>query len=59
MKNRENIEIEKVVHKSPSKKGLEWNGIYSWLRRADVRGIADIITHIGGLYSLIIILCVT
>ena len=48
MKNRENIEIEKVVHKSPSKKGLEWNGIYSWLRRADVRGIADIITHIGG-----------
>jgi len=33
------------LHKAPSKR-LFWKGIHSFLRRADVRGSADIIYHI-------------
>jgi len=32
----------KFIHKSPSKRRF-WNGIYSWLIRADARGRADTI----------------
>jgi len=34
--------LKKLIHKSPSKTRF-WNGIYSWLRRADARGSADTI----------------
>jgi len=33
---------KKFIHKYPSKRRF-WNGIYSWLRRADARGGADTI----------------
>jgi len=36
------LEIEKIIHKSPSKRRF-WNGIYSLLMRADAKGSADII----------------
>ena len=32
----------KCIHKSSSKMRF-WNGIYSWLKRADARGSADTI----------------
>jgi len=35
-------ELKKFIHKSPPKRRF-WNGIYSWLRRADARGGADTI----------------
>jgi len=35
----------KFLHKSPSKR-MFWNGINSFLRRADARGSADIIYRI-------------
>jgi len=42
-KKKEKIWIsKKFIHKSPSKRRF-WNGIYSWLRRDDVRGSADTI----------------
>jgi len=41
-RKRENMEINEILHKAPSK-GLLWNGIYSFLRRADARGSADFI----------------
>jgi len=44
-KKRENMEIKKLLHKSPSKR-LFWNGIHSFLMRADARGSADIIYRI-------------
>jgi len=44
-KKRENTEIKIFLHKAPSKR-LFWNGIYSYLRRADARGSADIIYRI-------------
>jgi len=36
------MEIKEFIHKCPSKRRF-WNGIYSWLRRADARGGADTI----------------
>jgi len=33
---------KKFIHKSPSKRRF-WNGIYSWLRRADAKGSANTI----------------
>jgi len=42
---KENVEIKKFLHKAPSKR-LFWNGIHSFLRRADARGSADIIHRI-------------
>jgi len=45
MKTRQKEKIwklKKLIHESPSKRKF-WNGIYSWLRRADARGSADII----------------
>jgi len=44
-KKRENMEIKEILHKAPSKR-LFWNGIHSFLRRADARGSADIIYRI-------------
>jgi len=41
----ENMEIKILLHKAPSKI-LFWNGIHSFLRRADARGIADIVYRI-------------
>jgi len=41
-KKRENMKIEEFIHKCPPKRKF-WNGIYSWLRRADARGGADTI----------------
>jgi len=41
----ENMDIKKLLHKSPSKR-LFWNGIHSWLRRDDARGSANIIYRI-------------
>jgi len=42
-KKRENMEMKKVLHNSPSKRWYR-NGIHSLLKRADARGNADI-TH--------------
>jgi len=45
MKNKKNENTwksKKFIHKSLSKTRF-WNGIYSWLRRADARGSADTI----------------
>jgi len=43
MKKRKQIwKSKKFIHKSLSKRRF-WNGIYSWLRRADARGSADTI----------------
>jgi len=39
------MEIKILLHKAPSKI-LFWNGIHSFLRRADARGIADIVYRI-------------
>jgi len=39
------MEIKEYLHKSPSKRWF-WNGIHSFRRRADARGIADIIYRI-------------
>jgi len=42
-RNGENMKINDIfLHKTHSKR-LFWNGIYSFLRRADARGSADII----------------
>jgi len=41
-KKREIWKLKKFMHKSPPKRRF-WNGIYSLLRRADVRGSADTI----------------
>ena len=42
MKKEENMEIEKIIHKSLSIIRF-WNGMYSLLMRADARGSADTI----------------
>jgi len=45
MQNKKKDKIcksNKFIHKSPFKRRF-WNGIYSWLRRADARGGADTI----------------
>jgi len=42
MKKRENMEIEKIIHKYPSIRRY-WNGIYSLLMPANARGSADTI----------------
>jgi len=39
------MEMKEILHKAPSKR-LFWNGIHSFLRRADARGSADIIYRI-------------
>jgi len=39
---KKNMEIEEIVHKSPSNRWFR-NGNYSLLSRADARGSADII----------------
>jgi len=45
-KYKENMEIKEIfLHKAPSKRFF-WNGIHSFLRRADARGSTDIIYHI-------------
>jgi len=44
-KKEKNMELKELVHKAPSKR-LFWNGIHSFLRRADARGSADIIYRI-------------
>ena len=47
MKKRQKEKIwklKKLIHRFPSKRKF-WNGIYSWLRRADARGSADTIYH--------------
>jgi len=44
-KRREKYEEKFFLHKAPSKT-LFWNGIHSFLRRADARGRADIIYRI-------------
>jgi len=41
-KKRENVEIKFFLHKALSKR-LFWNGIHSFIRRADARRSADII----------------
>jgi len=41
-RKKENMDIEELIHKCPSKRRL-WNGIYSLLMRADARGSADTI----------------
>jgi len=41
-KKRENMEIEKFMHNSPSIRRF-WNGIYSLLMRAEATGSADTI----------------
>ena len=40
---------KKFLHKSPSIR-LFWNGIHSFLRRADARGSADIINTVSDAY---------
>ena len=44
-KKIENVKTKDILHKAPSKR-LFWNGIHSFLKRADARGSDDIIYHI-------------
>jgi len=41
-KNRENMEVKEILHKSPYKRLFRYR-IHSLLRRADTEGSADII----------------
>jgi len=44
-KKRENMEVEDILDKSPSKRSFR-HRIHSLLRQADARGSVDIIYHI-------------
>jgi len=43
-KKRGNRKSKKFIHKSPSIRRF-WNGIYSWLMRADARASAETIYY--------------
>jgi len=44
-RKEENMDIKDILHNTQSKR-LFWNGIHSFIRRADARGSADIIYRI-------------
>jgi len=44
IEKKKNMEIKEFLHKALSKR-LFWNGIHSFLERADARGSADIINR--------------